>query len=220
MAKKEKCTRLPDGRYRLKGDDDKTTGAIVLIVIGVIGLGIAVAFLAGGDDDAWIPVSCCGIGGSLTLLGGIWVLVSNLMVRSKIHSAAVIIEKWPLRLGERFNVEYEQQAKRSMKIDRVTLKLNCQEWVRYKQGTNTRTDKKDVYEQEVVLLESGEVPANWRLTGSAQLTIPAERMHSIDFSNNKIKWTLKLKTEITAWPDYEAEFKLDVAPRLAPETAT
>lgn len=221
MAKKETFTRLPDGRYQLKGSDSKITGAIVGIVVGIGALGAAAAFAMNTDDGGmWIPTTCCGIIGTLALLGGIWTLISGLMVSSKIHSAAVIVERWPLRLGERFNVEYEQQAKGSMKIDRVTLTLTCQEWVRYRQGTDTRTDKKDVYEQEVVLLESGDVPARWRLTGTAELTIPAERMHTIDFSNNKIKWTLKLTTEITSWPDYAAEFKLEVAPRLAPEVTS
>lgn len=222
MAKaKQKFERMPDGRYRLKGKDDKLASGAMMLIFGLIALGITtVIWLNFDKSGGWIMTTCCGIM-SLLLVGlGAWMLISGLMVRSKIYGAAVALERWPLRLGERFNVEYEQQAKRHMKIDRVTLELICQEWVRYRQGTDTRTDTKDVYEHKVVLLESGDVPANWRLTGTTQLEIPSDRMHSFDASNNKIKWLLRLQTEIASWPDYKAEFPLEVAARLAPEAAS
>lgn len=223
MAKsKDTFERLPDGRYRLKSTGGSFVAGTVVLIFGAIWLGITVGVFAANrvDGVSWIMFGCfSAVGfGALALGGGI--LIHAWMVSSKIHGAAVILERMPLRLGDRFNVEYEQQAKRAMNIDQVTLELICQEWVQYQQGTDTQTATKDVYEHKLVLLESGQVPAKWRLTGTGEFNIPQDRMHSFSATNNKIKWFLRLRTEISSWPDYKSDFPIEVSPLIAPESAT
>lgn len=216
---KQTFEQLPDGRYKLIRVDNKIRDAIGLLAIGsalAIG-GLVIYQFIQDDNGGWIMLAACAGCGGLLLIGGIWSLITAMMVRSKIHGAAIILDRWPLRLGEHFSVEYEQQAKRSFKIDRVVMKLVCEEWVRYRQGTDNKTAREEVHTQEVVLLEDGTVPANWRLAGAAELHIPAERMHSFSASDNRIEWKLHLQTEITSWPDYKAEFPVEVLPLLAPE---
>jgi hypothetical protein len=223
MAKsKEQFERLPDGRFRLKSTSGSFVAGIIILIFGAIWLGVTLGVFSANDMDggSWIFFGCFSMVGlgALALGGGI--LIHAWMVGSTIHGAAVILNRIPLRLGETFTVEYEQQAKRAMAIDQVTLELICQEWVQYQQGTDTQTATKDVFEHKLVLLESGEVPAKWRLTGTGEFNIPADRMHSFSANNNKIKWFLRLRTEISSWPDYKADFPIEVSPLIAAESAT
>ena len=48
--------------------------------------------------------------------------------------------------------------------------------------------------------------------GSANVTIPADTMHSFDAPNNEIAWTLEVHGAIPLWPDVSASFPITVLP--------
>ena len=54
-------------------------------------------------------------------------------------------------------------------------------------------------------------------SGSVEVTIPSDSMHSFSSENNKIIWALRLKAEVEWRPDLNEEFPLTVLP-LPPVT--
>lgn len=60
------------------------------------------------------------------------------------------------------------------------------------------------------------------LTGSAQVTIPTDVMHTFEASHNKITWHLVVGGDIPRWPDVNDEYPLRLLPMRvgAPITAS
>jgi len=50
-------------------------------------------------------------------------------------------------------------------------------------------------------------------SGSIQVRVPPETMHTFDTTDNQILWTLKLHGEIRFWPDVSEEIRVVVGPR-------
>lgn len=212
---------LPDGRVRIRGGGVSKGGPVALLIFSLFWLAVSGTMLYfitredGWNFGAWF-VSLFVLVGVAIFVGGVVVLVRAMMVNARIQPATIICSRLPLRLGDAFEIEYEQHVRARCKIEQVTLKLACREWVRYRVGTDTRTAEHDVFEEEAVLLTAGELAPPQYMTAAAQFTIPAEGMHSFEASDNKITWRLVLTTSIASWPDFAAAFPLVVAPLLAP----
>jgi hypothetical protein len=90
---------------------------------------------------------------------------------------------------------------------KITL-TGCEE-ARYRRGTDTHTDKSTFYEAPII-----ETSDSMRIQqGMATVTIPANTMHSFEADDNKIIWSLKVKGDITLWPDVDEAFDILVRPR-------
>ena len=50
------------------------------------------------------------------------------------------------------------------------------------------------------------------LMGKAVVTIPPTRMHSFNFAECRIIWSLKVRGDIPRWPALEEEFGVEVVP--------
>ena len=48
--------------------------------------------------------------------------------------------------------------------------------------------------------------------GSARVTIPEDTMHSFEFGNTKVVWSLKVTGDVPSWPDVDEEFDFVVRP--------
>ncbi len=221
----KKHQRLPDGRVRLRPGHGKIATGIGLLIFAAFWLGVSgtmfVLFLGeGGLSFPLVFIGLFVVIGVAVLIGGIVVIVSGVLVGQKIAPADITVSRLPLRLGERFTLEYDQPVKQRCEIDHVTLTLVCKEWVRYTVGTDTRTAEHEVLSQEQPLMTGGEIEALGSLRAQAELAVPAEAMHSFDATNNKVSWLVKIRTAIKSWPDYTAEFPLLVEPRLMPEEST
>jgi D-lyxose ketol-isomerase len=118
----------------------------------------------------------------------------------------------PLRVGESFDVSFQQRAKAPVHVQQVTAKLICREFATYRRGTDTTTVNHDVYEQKAMIAEEVAASSIQPIEGTASLTIPADGMHSFQASRNRIVWLLELKTVVDDWPDYTETFEVHVAP--------
>jgi len=82
------------------------------------------------------------------------------------------------------------------------------EEVTYRRGTSTATDKKVFATFELVNVGHSGILR----TGSVQLKIPADTMHSFDSRNNKVIWAIQVQGDIPRWPDIKDEFPLTIQP--------
>lgn len=95
-------------------------------------------------------------------------------------------------------------------IDRLRISVVGTEWARYQRGTSTVVDESTF---EVVPVVSTEESSELQF-GSASVTVPPEAMHTLDQTNNKIKWAVVVKGEIRWWPNVTGNYPFRVMPGL------
>jgi hypothetical protein len=120
-----------------------------------------------------------------------------------------------LRVGEEFWVTYRQEWKRAADVNCVFLQLVLRETVRYSQATETVTDTYDNVLQHV------ESPGRHFGRGEminehCAFRIPETGMHTFTPSgDNRIEWFVRVRIEISRWPDFTQEYAITVLPEMA-----
>ncbi len=110
-------------------------------------------------------------------------------------------------LGDSVRLEWELSGRTEVLKD-LRLSVTGQEEATYSRGTRTSTDRNLFADVEVTRLSS----TREMVSGSAQVSIPADSMHSFSTQHNKIAWSIRVKGEIARWPDLNEEFPLTVLP--------
>lgn len=157
-----------------------------------------------------IPLLFTGLG----LVGLLWFLRGLLMVY-RIAPGELILSQWPLRMGETYQVRYRRQlrgGKRTTQAGQVAAKLVGYEWVRYRQGTDTRTDTSTFCEQS---LPSGEVFAgSSKASLDFQFQIPLQGPPSFEASDNQIRWEIQVTLTLPKLVKDTSKFRLWVDPEV------
>ncbi len=210
-------TPTPNGGARVEVRHSYIGPGIGLMLFGLLFGGVPMLiWLNARDSPGWF-LAIFVLVGAAAFCGGIWVLISGIMVTGRLAPAALTISRHPLRLGEAFELRYEQPVRRRHAIVEVTATLEFQEVAIYQVGTNRRTQTHAKSVKKTLLL-GGEAEAGTTLAAATTFVIPADGMHSFEATNNKTIWRIKLLADIAGLPDFKAESKLLVVPRLAPPT--
>jgi len=203
--------RLPTGtgRWRLL--------AIVLVCVfwnGVVAFFARMAVLAfqRGEPDWFLTVFLVPL--ALAGLALVGLLVRELVVATAVGPTLVEISAHPLLPGREYDMLMSQSGRLS--IGSLQVKLVCEEVARYRQGTNTRTATRRVYEETLVSREAFDIQPGVPFEVRARLKVPTEAMHSFTADHNEIDWKIVVNAAITRWPDFERTFPLIVRPDVAP----
>ncbi|MDA3960689.1 MAG: DUF3592 domain-containing protein [Planctomycetota bacterium] len=177
---------------------------------GVVGTMFYLAVLKDGFDGGfdWLPAIFLSI---FLLIGAVLLLLVVPYQFLALFNPTITcrIERGPLQPGCRAQLEWRING-RADRLTKLTITLVGREEATYRQGTNTRTDKRDFLTAE--LYQDSDVACS----GSCELAIPADTMPSFSANNNKIAWVLTVHGDIPSWPDVKHEFPLLVLPEGAP----
>ncbi len=143
------------------------------------------------------------------------VVLVVLFVRQALASTAVgptlvEISAHPLLPGGRYQV-FVSQGGRS-KIHSLDLLLVCEEEATYRQGTNTRTETRQVYCQPVLHYEKIDAQRVTPVEAVCPLAVPADAMHSFKAGHNGIHWKLVVREDRAGRPDLQRSFAVIVHP--------
>lgn len=181
-------------------------GVIFMVVGGIIGV---VHYLLG--MWSWLV----GAAAMLVGLGCLGSLGWTLFRRATLGEAELLFPRMPLRLGEPMTVRFSQRRLRGRApVQGITASIKCREWVRYRQGTDTRTATHDLWEAELPQQVSDPLGAAEVLRASWQLRLPPELPPSFSASDNAIRWTLTIRVDVAGRPDIRNEFVLPVVPEV------
>ena len=93
-------------------------------------------------------------------------------------------------------------------IRKLTITAYGEESATYRRGTSTYTDN-----SKFAAIVITEVDQQHQMQfGSVQLTIAQDYMHTADFGNNKINWTIEVHGDIAFWPDIKESYPFRVTP--------
>lgn len=198
---------------RLKPAYTKLAALLALLVFcciwnGVVGVFLWVWYTDPPFGNMWGRI---GLGlfllpfifiGLLLLLGIIRTVLSLVNPR-----VTIALSSGAVPLGDAMDVAWEVAGGWS-RINKLSINIVGQEWARYVQGTDTRTDQSPFACIEVVsTAKFDEIPF-----GTRSVTIPRQAMHTLDLPNNKIQWMVRVHGHIAWWPNVEEDFPFRVAP--------
>jgi hypothetical protein len=165
------------------------------------------SFLAGAPD--W-PMTLFIMPFLVVGIALVVVFAQLLRQTAGIGPTLVEISDHPLVPGNRYRLFLSQSGNRTLAS--VDISLVCEEEAVFRQGTNARTESRQVYRQPLQNGVGATVRPGEPLEMECDLPVPAEAMHSFRASHNQIQWKLLVRGEIVGWHGFERSFPVVVRP--------
>ena len=198
---------------RLKPQQTRFARLLVVCFLALFWNGIVSVFLRALFVDPPFGTLWGQIGLGLFLIP--FVLIGLALIGGCLHtllsmfnpSVSVALSSGAAPLGGELDVAWEVSGG-LLSLRRLNVVIIGQEWCRYVQGTDTKTDTSSFAVIDVCSTsDPREIPF-----GSRSVTIPLDTMHSFEALNNKIQWTVRVQGKIPWWPDVSEDFAFRVTP--------
>jgi hypothetical protein len=177
---------------------------------------LVVRGIASGHPD-WL------LAGSLVpfLVGGIWLAIylsRQIMTATGVGPTRLEISAHPLIPGRPYEIFLSQMGRLNMQS--LEVWLACDERATYRQGTDTRTESRRVFQQRCYLREDFQIAQGLPFESRCQLAVPAGAMHSFHSNHNEVSWKLIVKGIVQGRPEFQREFQIVVNPGSNGKPAT
>ena len=150
-----------------------------------------------------VPFAAIGI-------GAIVALVRQLLVATGIGPTLVEISDHPLTPGGQYRLFLSQSGWLTM--NRLRVLLICEEIATYRQGTDTRTEIREVFRKELFRRDNFEIRGGMPFECDIDLALHDGAMHSLAADHNEIAWTLLVEADAAGWPQCKRAFPVIVRP--------
>ncbi|WP_425615618.1 hypothetical protein NA78x_005547 [Anatilimnocola sp. NA78] len=148
-------------------------------------------------------------------IGGwsVYYLLRLIVVHTGMGPTTVEVSDLPLHAGREYRVAVWQQG--HIRVFSFEVCLVCEEEATYHQGTDCRTEVREVFRQ--VVFQHGEflIEPVQPFQCSFLLPIPADAMHSFQGAHNSVQWRLVVRGSADGWPEFRRAFPLVVYPGIA-----
>ncbi|MGO9114279.1 MAG: DUF3592 domain-containing protein [Thermoguttaceae bacterium] len=165
------------------------------------------SFLAGTPD--WLMtlfvVPFLAVGVALVV-----VFVRLLRQTAGIGPTLVEISDHPLLPGHGYRLFLSQSGNLTLKS--IEMSLACEEEAVFRQGTNARTESREVFRQSLYAGAGTIIRPGEPLEAECDLPIPTEAMHSFRASHNQVQWKLIVRGDIVGWHAFQRSFPVVVRP--------
>jgi len=133
-----------------------------------------------------------------------------LLQSSGMGQTTIEVSDLPLLPGREFQVVIAQHGQVTMKS--LQLWLVCEEEATFTQGTDIRTETREVYRQSYFEHRDFRIEPGIPFTGTCGVPVPANAMHSFQSAHNLVRWKLVVRGEAESWPVFERGFPIVVYP--------
>jgi hypothetical protein len=116
----------------------------------------------------------------------------------------------PMIPGRKFRLHLTQFG--TFRIRQYTVAVVCEEVARYRQGTDTITNRKTVYSKEIFAKSDFETVGDTPLETEISFSLPYGAMHSFMTEHNEIRWKIAVSADIAGLPDLYRECPIVVRP--------
>ncbi len=147
-------------------------------------------------------------------LAMIYFLVRQALFATGVGPTQLEISDHPLLPGRHYDLFLSQSGRLAMNY--LEVFLVCEEEATYRQGTDTRTEQRRVYEQEVFSRRRFDIPQGIPFEHQCRIEIPADAMHSFTADHNEVQWKFVVRGQVQGWPKYERAFPIIVYPKPLP----
>lgn len=157
--------------------------------------------------------SLWGLALGLGVIGLIGATVTFFSLGSRKRIRSIQVETSAAELIPGQDLECFVRLTGQTELNGVIVRLVCEERATYRQGTNTRTEKRKVLEEVVAEQTLVQLSPLEPLELRGRTKVPLNAMHSFKSAHNEIAWFIQVNCDIPRWPDSEARYPLVVAPR-------
>jgi hypothetical protein len=141
----------------------------------------------------------------------VYFLVRQALFATGVGPTQLEISDHPLLPGRHYDLFLSQSGRLSMSY--LDVFLVCEEQATYRQGTDTRTEQRCVYEQAVFSRRRFDIPQGMPFEQQCRIEIPADAMHSFAADHNEVQWKFVVRGQVQGWSKYERAFPIVVYPK-------
>ncbi len=200
-----------EGEKAMKPGGSRVTTVLVMLFIGLFWNGIVSVFVwqlvegfQHGRADWFlmlflIPFVLIGL---LVIFGFFYFLLAMFNPQPELR-----LKPGTLKLGEPAALAWVIHGNAG-RIQKLRILLKGTESASYQRGTSRHTDSEIFY---AAVLFEGNLSLEFR-SGMATVTVPADLMHTLNLSNNKVKWEIEVEGHIPLWPDVRDTHEVNVLP--------
>ncbi len=177
-------------------------------VVILLGVTAGVDFVGGQTD--WLllaillPFIAIGV-------AGVVIFVRALVLQTAVGPTQIEIADHPLRPGDRCDI-YIGQGGAGM-FRRIALSLELEELATFRQGTDTRTERRVVRQEAVAEWRAVAIAPGRRFEERASFEVPTGAMHSFASQHNAVTWRIAVRVEHSTWPSFTRHFPIVVLPQ-------
>ena len=125
-------------------------------------------------------------------------------------TTTIEISDLPLAPGGEYQIAIAQNGHVTMKS--LQADLLCEEEATYHQGTDIRTEVREVYRQPCFERRDFRIEPAQPFSDSFSICVPPAAMHSFHSQHNVVRWQLVVQGVAAGWPAFERRFVLVVYP--------
>lgn len=155
-----------------------------------------------------VLVPFLGIGG-----WSIYYLLRLIVVHTGMGPTTVEVSDLPFQAGREYRVSVWQQG--HIRVFKFEVCLVCEEEATYHQGTDCRTEVREVFRRVVFEQSDFLIEPSQAFQCSFYLTVPNDVMHSFQAQHNSVHWRLVVRGSAEGWPEFRRAFPLVVYPGAA-----
>ncbi|NLE39879.1 MAG: DUF3592 domain-containing protein [Pirellulaceae bacterium] len=204
--------------FRLPISTSTTFGLLVVLIAAILWNGVVGAFLYGviagflAGKSPWLdaifvaPFALAG-------LFLVYYFFRRLLITTGVGPTLLEISDHPLYPGETYELFLSQAGR--LRLRGLELSLVGTEEVRYRQGTDTRTEQRCIHRESLFCQKKFDIRRGVPFETRCDLRVPPGLMHSFKSENNALTWTLVVEGKVAGWPDYRRSFPIVIHPESA-----
>jgi len=146
----------------------------------------------------------------LLVLGAFW--ARKKMLASRLGKVELQTPHLVVGVGEDWPLELQFTPKKNCQINGIEVKIRCRESATSGSGTNSTTRHHTVLEKMHVLESAGELTAGELFDQRYSVPFPETGAYSLNEGSNKIEWTVEVRIDIPAFPDWKSKQTVQVLP--------
>jgi hypothetical protein len=133
-----------------------------------------------------------------------------LLLNSGMGQTTLEISDLPLVPGREYQAVIAQHGHVAMRS--LAVWLVCEEEATFTQGTDIRTEAREVFRQMCFERRDFRIEPGIPFTDTCNIAVPATAMHSFQSAHNLVRWKLVVRGEAETWPLFERGFPIVVYP--------
>jgi hypothetical protein len=182
----------------------RIAAAVVVLIFGLIFTSVPAVIVFGMLQERVTPFIICP-GLFLLFSLGIDAFAVYLILKCFNPKPTLALSQRNIYPGDEFEVSWMFQGN-ARAIRKLKVTLSGKEVVKYRQGTDNRTE--ETIFSERVLIDTED--PNQIAKGFALVELPGDAMHSFKSANNEILWIVELHGVVNWWPDLDDSFPIRV----------
>jgi hypothetical protein len=132
------------------------------------------------------------------------------LIATRVGPTRIEISQHPLAPGHDYEILLTQAGRLTFKS--LEVWLACEEQAAYRQGTDTRTETRRVFNERCFLREDFQILQGLPFEERCRVQVPEGAMHSFLANHNAVRWKLIVKGDVAGWRPYERAFHIVVSP--------